>query len=250
MRYSGVLLGVILLFTLQARAQDHFSSIQLAASPFAVAAEPAPVPITAELLASLGVARTSGEVATESGAILTPLAASPSPATATALFPGEPPPQGVYGVFQNFKMEAYAGYTFFRFFEVPNTSVTMSGLNGSVQYYWRDWLAADGEAFAAFGSLGSPEKSFEFGGAGPRVRRSGPRDTEIWAHVLVGYAHETPQTVFGSTSAFAYMFGGGVDINAHNRRFAYRISADMVGSRFFSTYQYSPKISVGLVYKF
>jgi hypothetical protein len=67
---------------------------------------------------------------------------------------------------------------------------------------------------------------------------------------LFGYAHETPQTIFGSTSALAYTLGGGIDIGARNRRFAYRISADMVGSRFFSTYQYSPKISVGIVYKF
>ncbi len=244
MRYSWVLLGVVLLFALPARAQGHFSSIQPATSPFAVAATP--VLATDEPFASLSAAPTPGETPAESGAI--PLAASPSPAA--ALFPSEPPPQGVYGVFQNFKMEAYAGYTFFRFYEVPNATVTMSGLNGSFQYYWRDWLAADGEAFAAFGSLGSPEKSFEFAGVGPRVRREGPRNTEIWAHALFGYAHETPQTIFGSTSALAYTLGGGIDIGARNRRFAYRISADMVGSRFFSTYQYSPKISVGIVYKF
>jgi hypothetical protein len=48
----------------------------------------------------------------------------------------------------------------------------------------------------------------------------------------------------------AYELGGGVDINSRNSRWAYRIGADAVGSRYFNTYQFSPKVSAGIVYKF
>ena len=51
-------------------------------------------------------------------------------------------------------------------------------------------------------------------------------------------------------AAFAYEAGGGIDINAHHQKWAYRFAGDMVGTRFFSTNRFSPKISAGIVYKF
>jgi len=40
------------------------------------------------------------------------------------------------------------------------------------------------------------------------------------------------------------------DINMHRWRYAYRIGADMVGTHYFGSNQFSPKFSTGFVYKF
>jgi hypothetical protein len=73
---------------------------------------------------------------------------------------------------------------------------------------------------------------------------------EVWGHVMGGYSHFKPETSFGADHAPAFEVGGGVDIAAHRGRLSYRVEADMVGTRYFSTYQYSPKVSVGVVFKF
>ena len=44
--------------------------------------------------------------------------------------------------------------------------------------------------------------------------------------------------------------GVGVDLNGHHRHVALRFAVDGIASRFFNTYQVSPKASVGIVYKF
>jgi hypothetical protein len=51
-------------------------------------------------------------------------------------------------------------------------------------------------------------------------------------------------------NAFSLELGGGVDLMPRHRRLGYRLQADMVATRFFGTYQYSPKISAGIVFKF
>ncbi len=48
----------------------------------------------------------------------------------------------------------------------------------------------------------------------------------------------------------SYEVGGGVDIPSHWRRFMYRGEVDMIGSRLYSTTQYSPKVSAGIVFEF
>ena len=72
----------------------------------------------------------------------------------------------------------------------------------------------------------------------------------MWGHFLAGYSHYTPQTPFGTQGAFAYEVGGGGDITVRRTRWALRLGADMVGSHYFSTWQYSPKAFAGVVYKF
>jgi hypothetical protein len=47
----------------------------------------------------------------------------------------------------------------------------------------------------------------------------------------------------------AYEAGGGVDIRAR-WRLSYRIEVDMVGTHYYNTYQYSPKVTAGIVIKF
>lgn len=153
-------------------------------------------------------------------------------------------------MFPNRNWQAYAGYTFLRFYEVPGKTVNESGFNTSVAYYFRDWVAADGEIVAAFGSQAGARTSSVLVAGGPRFRWSARGGPELWVHALMGDSHFTPQTAYGSENGLGFEVGGGVDINTRHRRLAYRLQADVVGTRFFSTYQYSPKISAGIVFKF
>jgi hypothetical protein len=174
---------------------------------------------------------------------------SPRWVSLPAPVPAEPP-QGVQGVFPSHNWQAYVGYTYLRFYEVTNHTVNENGFNLSAAYYFKDWIAADGELVTAFGSYSGATSTFVSGAGGVRLRWSMQRGPELWLHALVGGAHATPKTPYGSEDAFAYEGGGGIDINSRHSRLAYRLQADIVGTRFFSTYQYSPKISAGIVYKF
>ena len=158
----------------------------------------------------------------------------------------------VYGVFQSYNWQATAGYTFFRFYVVPHVTDNMNGINLGLQYYpGGKWFAADGEFVGAWGTnYGIGGTKYVQGMGGGRVRWSAPRGLEVWGHALVGGSHFLPQTSMGSNAAFAYEAGGGVDLNIHQKRIAYRVSANMVGTRYFGTYQYSPNVSIGVVFKF
>jgi hypothetical protein len=157
----------------------------------------------------------------------------------------------VHGVFQNYNWQATAGYTFFRFYIVPHVQSNMNGLNlGLVYYPGGKWFGGDGEFIGAWGSADGLSTKYVQAMGGPRFRWSAPRGLEVWGHGLIGGSHLLPQTNLGNQSAFAYEVGGGVDLNVHQRRFAYRVSANMVGTRYFGTYQYSPNVSAGVVFKF
>jgi hypothetical protein len=159
-------------------------------------------------------------------------------------------PQDVQGVFNKYSWDVYAGYTFFRFYEVPGTVSNMNGGNISAVYYYRDWLGADAEVAAMYGSQPGQNSWLVFGGIGPRFRYVGPKGIDVWTHVMIGGVWITPQTPFGGQGALAGLAGVGVDLNAHHRHVALRVAIDGIASRFFNTYQISPKASVGIVYKF
>lgn len=234
MRYIAFLAGVILIFASGAAGQLNPASPLFAGPSAATLA--APVPGTHALFAFAPAASAALAV--------------PGAGAFAASAPAEPP-QGVYGVFQNFDWQAYAGYTYLRFYEVPNVTQNMNGFNFSMAYYPRGgWIAADGEFVAVFGSQAGVTSNFVLGMGGARFRWSAPRAVEVWVHGLAGGSHLTPQTPYGSQSAFGYELGGGVDVNARQHRVAYRLQGDVVGTRYFGTYQYSPKISAGIVYKF
>lgn len=226
MRYIAFLFAIILMAASGAGAQVNFSSYALTSSPFngAIAAPP---PVAQNIFMS-------------------PIFADP------ALLPPapEPEPQGIQGVFQNYSWQAYVGYTFFRAYVVPGTAVNQNGINGSAVWYYREWIAFDGEMMGTYGRLSGDSSWTFFVGAGPRVRYTLPRNLQVFAHGLIGYAHLTPQTPFGGESAFAYEVGGGVDLIQPHHRFGYRLEADLLTTRYFSVYQYSPKISAGVVFKF
>lgn len=175
------------------------------------------------------------------------LAATPDPEPASA----DQRPT-VYGVLKTYNWQATAGYTFFRFYIVPHVTRDMNGLNlGLVYYPGGHWIGVDGEFIGAWGaSLGCCTTKYVQGMGGPRFRWAVGHGVDLWAHGMAGGANFLPQTVFGSQGAFAWEAGGGADFNVHQKRWAYRVSANVVGTRFFSTYQYSPNVSVGIVFKF
>lgn len=176
-------------------------------------------------------------------AFASPLPASPEPQP-------QPEPQGVYGVFPNYHWQAYAGYTYLRFYEIPNVTGNTNGFNFSVDYYFKDWVAVDGELTATFGSQYGVGTSLVSEMGGLRFRKITSGGLDIWIHGLVGGSSFSPKTPFGEDSAFGYEAGGGIDLSPHHKRLGYRVQADMVGTHYFGTYQYSPKVSVGVVYKF
>jgi hypothetical protein len=173
------------------------------------------------------------------------------PAASAGPSPMPAEPQGVYGVFRDFNFQAYAGFTYVRFYELPNTTGNLDGFNFSVVYYPHTGrLGLDGEFAAVFAPQNGVNTTLVLGMGGGRFRLTGDRGLVPWVHALVGGAHFTPQTPYGGESAFAFEAGGGIDLDRHNRRLGYRLQADLVGTYFFGTYQYNPKISVGIVYKF
>ena len=180
------------------------------------------------------------------------LLGAPSPAwanAAPALSAPDPAPQGVYGVLQTYNWQAYAGYTFLRFYEIPNVTSDMNGFNFSVVYFPHGGkIGVDGEFAAAFATQAGVNTKYALGMGGARYRLPSTRELGLWIHGLAGGSRFLPQTEFGSTDAFGYEVGGGIDLMPRGKRLGYRVQADMVGTRFFGTHQYSPKISFGLVY--
>ena len=240
MRDAVVLLGAILFLAANASAQgnpgESLPPDPPASQLMGVQSEPESSPLLA--LATASAARapgTSGEAFPSS-----PAPRAPSPQQPT-----------VYGVFQTFNWQLYGGYTYVRFYEVPGVTKNLNGFEIGMVYYPKGlWVGAEGQLVGAFGSQAGTTAKFALAMGGPRFRWSKPRAVELWAHGLVGGTHFIPQTPYGSQSSFAYEVGGGVDILAHHHRIAYRAGADMVGTRYFNTYQYSPLITAGIVYKF
>jgi len=228
MRYLGFVLGAFVLCALSVGAQTSSGT---------------PAGVT---LASFEPTTTdSNPLYAASSASTAPLLAEP------ALPEPAPAPEPVQSVFQTYNMQIYFGYTFFRFYAEPKLTNNMNGLNLSAVYYpGGKWFAPDAEVVGTFGSVPTCTTKFVMVAGGGRVRWQGPRGIEVWAHGLVGYSNFLPQSAFGNHSAFAFETGAGVDLNLRNQRWAIRLAGDMIGTRYFSTGQYSPKVSAGIVLKF
>ena len=185
-----------------------------------------------------------------------PPAATSEPAASTAAAtaePGaaEPSPAGVFGVFERYPVQAYAGYTFVNFHMVPGVTGYMNGFNISMVYYpMSQRFGGDGEMLAVFGTLKPFNSHLVTALGGLRCRFGVTRRAEWWIHGLAGESNLLPQTAYGKQSAFTYEAGAGLDLTPGKGHLAYRVQADALGSRFFGTYQINPKISAGIVLKF
>lgn len=256
MRYFGMLLATILLFAFGAGAQINPENVQLVSSPFAkgsLATTLEPLDATGPWLSvSTPALRASGPVAVSS-------AGTESSSTESVDISNPPPQESVSGVRVLYYTQISGGYTFFHFREGFGTSQSLNGFNIAMQQYLPNHphLGLDGEYFAALGSLGPGagcasdcRKVLQFGGGGVRYRRAEPRGIQVFAHGLLGYTRFVPRTLFGGEGAFAYELGVGADLIGLNRRWGLRLQADMLGTRYFGQNQFSPKLSLGVVYNF
>src|SRR5579871_509841 len=233
MKLRIALLGICVLVAANAKAQE---------TPTATATS-LPELALSQPLPAFSLARTPAAVA--SAAVADPSAALPATP--------DPAPQGVYGVHPSYAWQISAGYTFMRLYLLPHHTLTMNGVNVGLSYFpGGGWIGADGQVIGLLwgSSIFGDNAKGALAMGGPRFRWIGPRNLELWGHALVGMGHELPQVSGRSQTAFAYEAGGGMDIVPHGSRFAVRAEADMVGTRFFGTYQYSPQVSLGVVYKF
>jgi opacity protein-like surface antigen len=238
MRYVAFLLGLVVLGAGTAGAQLNASNYTLIPPPAfsssvnltdpAVALPAAPAPSLAYTLTSAP--------ASDPNPFLLPAAPAPKP-------------QDVTSVFENYSWQAYLGYTYMRFYELPSITKSTNGYNFGIVYYITNHWGVDGEFQGSYLHQGGTDGWFLFAGGGPRFRWALPRNVEIWAHGLGGWSHFTPQTAAGFQQAAAWEVGGGLDF-AFKPRWSLRVSADCMGTRYFDTYQFSPKASGGIVFKF
>ncbi len=241
MKYASCACALVLLFALGAQAQD-------------TAVSPSPSFARANIPESGLTATTAPDGDAPRGfasAQLLPDASFGETAGTSTASSGSPAPQiGVVNVEPSFSYQAYLGYTFVRVYAFPAREVNRNGLDLSLSYFIKRGLFGFEGAFTgAFGSVANERSDFIFYGGGPRFRVSGPRGLELWAHGLAGGVQFGPRIAGYDQGGVAYEVGGGVDIKA-TQRLAYRLEADMIGTRLYNSSQYSPKISAGIIYKF
>jgi hypothetical protein len=145
-------------------------------------------------------------------------------------------------------MELTLGYIFVRFNSTP-FSASMSGVNASFTYFTSNWLAAEGETSAAFGSQSSSSflAKYIFYGGGVKVAAPEKR-IRPWAHALLGGIHLLPQTAF-STNGVAIELGGGADLRLKSGLLL-RVKADYLRSQVYAGGQNSFQLATGIVYRF
>lgn len=242
MKPFALLASAVFLFGIGTHAQVVPQSSSLSTSPFGEANAPATTPLATQ---SFALASSSFDLPSLASGSL-------SADSSSAAAPAEPPQ--VFGVKPTFDFQGYLGYTYFRFYESPGVNPNTNGFNYSIVYFppqLKGVVGADGEFVLTLGSQNNFEARFLLGMGGARVRWAPfQKNIELWAHGLAGGSHFVPQTALGPQNAFGYEVGGGVDINTHHARYAYRAGVDMIGTHYFNTYQFSPKVSLGFVYKF
>lgn len=235
MKCSAVVLGVVLLAA-TVGAQSNSSRSQLFAAPGSAVA------------LAIATDTTQPPALWANAAPAEPIAAAPLPASSEPAAAQFPP---VYNVLHGDSWQLYAGYTFFRFYEVPSLINTENGFDVGLTFFpHAGWIGLEGNLQSTFGYQAGCTSKFVMPAGGLRLRWAGTRGIQVFVHGLAGGAHFFPQTAFGGQNAFAYEAGGGIDITRGYHRLGYRAEVDAVGSRFFGTYQYSPKVSAGIVFKF
>jgi hypothetical protein len=146
-------------------------------------------------------------------------------------------------------LEIGVGYTFISFQEAPSLTSNNSGVAATAVYY-NERVGAEADFTDTYGaSQNGQTAQLLFAGGGVRYRLPHYRSFQPWIHGVVGYSYLKPTVSFGNNDAFGYKVGGGFDFNPRHTRIGYRVSADLIGTHFFSTYQLSPEITVGIVFK-
>jgi opacity protein-like surface antigen len=271
MMMRRLLVGLILVLGSLSAAQAQQSASSDAASPAGWSApspsfSPAPagfVPSSDVPFASAAALRDPGDLSSAAFPVATAVSvtdsfsgepgfAAPAPVPSAAL-PGDPAaapdPKFLYGGRDDYRWQLGLGASWERFrSNIFNASAV--GANASVSFYLNDWLGVEGNILTGF----APEifdkehvKLLNFTG-GPRIAWR-QRQWEPWAHVLVGVAHEQPQTAGHSRNAFAVQAGGGADYRI-NPRLSLRLEGDWLRSLFFGESQNNFILMGGVVIHF
>ena len=160
-----------------------------------------------------------------------------------------PQPKFLYGGRDDYRWQLGLGFDLFRF-QNSVFNATAFGIKTSVSYFLNDWFAVEGNISTAF----APEiyqkehvKTLLYGG-GPKIAWR-QKQWEPWLHLIVGGAHEQPQTSKGGRNAFGIQAGGGADYR-FNPRFSGRLGFDYVHTSFFGQTQHNFEGSAGIVVHF
>ena len=150
----------------------------------------------------------------------------------------------------------FVGYSYLSADLLPGNRANLNGWNASIEGKILPFIGVVADFSGHYGTQGVPfletnadvsQHDFLFG---PRVSVS-VRKLRPFAHALFGASHLS-QSEFGisnSATAFAYSLGGGLDYRLV-RMLAWRVQADFLQTRFFSTSQNDVRISTGLVVHF
>jgi hypothetical protein len=143
------------------------------------------------------------------------------------------------------KVQVFGGYSYFRY-NPQDVDVNLNGWNASAEYQIFRGFGIAGDFAGDYDSPNGVNGSVTTYMFGPQF--SFPSRISPFAHILFGGAH---LNVSGSTNdSFAAGFGGGIDAFITHNVGIRLIQIDDVYTRFNSTSQNSPRISVGVTLRF
>ena len=164
--------------------------------------------------------------------------------------PSSPPGDSTVRVYRNYRFQYYAGFTFITADNLPNSIRPRDGFENSLTGYVVPKLGLEGALFTTFGWQYGERSRLVFGAGGPRYRWLTRNGFQGWGHALIGGTHYTPQTANGPQLAAAYEAGAGIDLLRPHAHIGFRLSGDIVATHFFSSWEYNPKLSAGVVIAF
>jgi hypothetical protein len=234
MRYVFSLFAAVILCATISSAQVTGEQSLMATTPSA--------PAFTQL--SLGIPALASSVNAMPAAVSPVLVPSLSAMPAVAVPP--PPPVEYY---PSYAFQAFIGFDFFRFYQIPGVRINLPGVYGSMAYFLTKNLGVEGSVAGGFGNQFGEKARISFTGAGGRFRYPVGYRIEPFVHADFGYAHYVPQTADGKQGAMGIVAGGGVDYRLR-RWISIRGEGNVLYSRFFGANQFSPLIAGGVVFNY
>ncbi len=195
-------------------------------------------------------AANAGNLAAYSPMNVTSEKAIPSPAANPAIPSPAPKPKPRPYYYENpNKWQLGITFAFVRF-RSSVYSASAPGLNTSLAYWLREWIAVEGSITSAFAPPVFANEHFRYlsYSVGPKFSFGHGR-LEPWAHALVGGVHLIPQTASGGQNGAEFTIGGGVDYVLNNVISA-KAGVDYLGTHMFGEWQSSAQILAGFSFRF
>lgn len=177
------------------------------------------------------------------------LPSPPQPAIPNGAAASRGPRDEPNDLFATYPWQTSFEYTFIKSYALNTSAPNTNGFSFGMAYYWKTYLAAEGELDATFGNQVGYSARLAFAGGGVRVRLPSSQHWEPWVHGLIGGVHWIPQLANSTQESFAWELGAGVDYRTKSW-LSYRIEGDAIGTRFQNSNQASPRISAGIVLNF